>query len=258
MNGKALLAKGVLALVVELAVFAALLFGSAGTAHWTAGWVFMAIFFVFGLAITLWLARADPRTPRREDVLADPEGTASLGQGVRDRGIAALCSLVDPDAPGRREARVVGGSWLATPLGSPGTPALVLRHIPDLQGERVSRPRGEAARGAGSEGGKHRPVPLREAPHVLEHVPVLPRKRAPARLVVGPAAVPGATGTTRLEDHPRRPDAEEPIGGIQRVRAEREVPAYPPHLVTVHQPPTNYALGSLLVQVIFLDLLVVI
>ena len=60
MNRKVLLAKGVLALVAEFAVFAALLFASAGTVLWTAGWVFMAIFFGFALAITLWVGREDP------------------------------------------------------------------------------------------------------------------------------------------------------------------------------------------------------
>src|SRR5215216_5641890 len=60
MNRKALLAKGLLALIVEFAVFAALLFGSAGTVLWPAGWVFMAIFFGFALAITLWVDRHDP------------------------------------------------------------------------------------------------------------------------------------------------------------------------------------------------------
>ncbi len=53
MNRKAPLKKGLLALTAEFAVFAALLFVSAGTVRWTAGWMFMAIFFGFGLAITL-------------------------------------------------------------------------------------------------------------------------------------------------------------------------------------------------------------
>jgi protein-S-isoprenylcysteine O-methyltransferase Ste14 len=60
MNRKALLARGVFALAAESAVFATLLFVSAGTVLWTAGWMFIAIFFVFGLGITLWLAREDP------------------------------------------------------------------------------------------------------------------------------------------------------------------------------------------------------
>jgi len=60
MNRKALVAKGILALAAECAVFAALLFVSAGTVRWPAGWVFIAIFFGFALAITLWLGRQDP------------------------------------------------------------------------------------------------------------------------------------------------------------------------------------------------------
>ena len=60
MNRKALLVKGVLALVAEFAVFAALLFVSAGTVLWAAGWVFVAIFFGLALAITLWVGREDP------------------------------------------------------------------------------------------------------------------------------------------------------------------------------------------------------
>src|SRR5215212_3824697 len=60
MNRKALLVKGILALAAECAIFAALLFVSAGTVRWPAGWVFIAIFFGFALAITLWLGRQDP------------------------------------------------------------------------------------------------------------------------------------------------------------------------------------------------------
>src|SRR5829696_6866364 len=60
MNRKALLAKGVLVLIAEFAVFAALLFVSAGTVLWPAGWVFMTIFFVFALAITLRVGRQGP------------------------------------------------------------------------------------------------------------------------------------------------------------------------------------------------------
>ena len=60
MNRKALLTKGILVLIAEFAVFAALLFVSAGTVLWTAGWVFIGIFFGFGLVITLWMGREDP------------------------------------------------------------------------------------------------------------------------------------------------------------------------------------------------------
>ena len=60
MNRNALLGKALLEVVAELAVFAALVFVSAGTLLWPAGWVFLAIFFGFALAIVLWLAREDP------------------------------------------------------------------------------------------------------------------------------------------------------------------------------------------------------
>src|SRR5215218_8176598 len=60
MSRKTLMAKGLLALIAEFAVFAALLFVSAGALLWPAGWVFLAIFFGFALALVLWLAREDP------------------------------------------------------------------------------------------------------------------------------------------------------------------------------------------------------
>jgi protein-S-isoprenylcysteine O-methyltransferase Ste14 len=60
MDRKALLGKALLEVLAEFAVFAALLFVSAGTLLWPAGWAFMALFFSFALAIVLWLAREDP------------------------------------------------------------------------------------------------------------------------------------------------------------------------------------------------------
>ena len=60
MNRNALLGKALLEVVAEFSVFGALLFASAGTLLWPAGWVFLAIFFGFALAIVLWLAREDP------------------------------------------------------------------------------------------------------------------------------------------------------------------------------------------------------
>ena len=60
MNRKALLGRALLEVSAEFAVFAALLFVSAGTLLWPAGWAFMALFFGFALAITLWLAREKP------------------------------------------------------------------------------------------------------------------------------------------------------------------------------------------------------
>jgi protein-S-isoprenylcysteine O-methyltransferase Ste14 len=60
MNRKALLGRALLEVFAEFAVFAALLFVSAGTLLWPAGWTFMALFFGFALAIVLWLAREEP------------------------------------------------------------------------------------------------------------------------------------------------------------------------------------------------------
>jgi protein-S-isoprenylcysteine O-methyltransferase Ste14 len=60
MNRNALLGKALLAVLAEFAVFAAALFGSAGTLLWPAGWAFMALFFGFALAMVLWLAREEP------------------------------------------------------------------------------------------------------------------------------------------------------------------------------------------------------
>ena len=53
-------AKLTLALGVEFLVFAALLFGAAGTLRWIAGWVFMALFFGFALVVSIMLLRHDP------------------------------------------------------------------------------------------------------------------------------------------------------------------------------------------------------
>jgi len=60
MNRNALLGKALLVVLAEFAVFAALLFVSAGTLLWFAGWAFIAIFFGFALAIVVWLARKEP------------------------------------------------------------------------------------------------------------------------------------------------------------------------------------------------------
>jgi protein-S-isoprenylcysteine O-methyltransferase Ste14 len=60
MNRNALLGKALLEVLAEFAVFAALLFVSAGTLLWPAGWAFIAIFFGFAVAIVLWLARKEP------------------------------------------------------------------------------------------------------------------------------------------------------------------------------------------------------
>jgi hypothetical protein len=60
LNRNALLGKALLEVLAEFAVFTALLFVSAGTLLWPAGWAFIVLFFGFALAIVLWLTREDP------------------------------------------------------------------------------------------------------------------------------------------------------------------------------------------------------
>jgi hypothetical protein len=58
MNRSVLLGKALLEVLAEFAVFAALLFISAGTLLWPAGWAFIVLF--FGFALVVWLARENP------------------------------------------------------------------------------------------------------------------------------------------------------------------------------------------------------
>jgi protein-S-isoprenylcysteine O-methyltransferase Ste14 len=60
MNRSALLGKALLEVFAEFAVFAALLFISAGTLLWPAGWAFIVLFFGFALSLVVWLARKEP------------------------------------------------------------------------------------------------------------------------------------------------------------------------------------------------------
>jgi protein-S-isoprenylcysteine O-methyltransferase Ste14 len=52
--------KVALAVIVEAGVFGLLLFGSAGTLEWGAGWAWMLLMFGGGGAVTVLLARRDP------------------------------------------------------------------------------------------------------------------------------------------------------------------------------------------------------
>ena len=89
MNRKALLAKALLEVLAEFAVFAALLFVSAGTLLWPAGWAFMTLFFSFALAIVLWLAREDP------ELLAERMSSPiQRGQPLWDKVFVAVVLLL--------------------------------------------------------------------------------------------------------------------------------------------------------------------
>ena len=89
MNRKALLAKALLEVLAEFAVFAALLFVSAGTLLWPAGWAFMALFFGFALALVIWLAREEP------ELLAERMSSPiQRGQPLWDKAfVAAVMAL---------------------------------------------------------------------------------------------------------------------------------------------------------------------
>ena len=55
-----LIAKLVFQLSVMLALYAALLFGGAGTWDWPSGWAFLAVFGLCSVTVSIWLAFADP------------------------------------------------------------------------------------------------------------------------------------------------------------------------------------------------------
>jgi len=49
-----------IAIAIELLVFAALLFGAAGTLRWPAAWIYLILFAGLVVPFCLWLARRDP------------------------------------------------------------------------------------------------------------------------------------------------------------------------------------------------------
>jgi protein-S-isoprenylcysteine O-methyltransferase Ste14 len=89
MNRKALLGKALLEVLAEFAVFAALLFVSAGTLLWPAGWAFLALFFSFALALVLWLAREEPEL--LEERMSSP---MQRGQPLWDKAFVAAVMVL--------------------------------------------------------------------------------------------------------------------------------------------------------------------
>ena len=55
-----MIAKLLLQNTITVVVLGALLFASAGTLHWPAAWVFLAVSAIIGPACGLWLAKTDP------------------------------------------------------------------------------------------------------------------------------------------------------------------------------------------------------
>ncbi|HZZ32363.1 MAG TPA: isoprenylcysteine carboxylmethyltransferase family protein [Phenylobacterium sp.] len=47
-------------MVLLMVALAGLLFGAAGTFGWPSAWAYLALFFILGIGISLWLARVDP------------------------------------------------------------------------------------------------------------------------------------------------------------------------------------------------------
>src|SRR5215208_4912790 len=234
MNRKALLGKALLEVLAEFAVFAALLFVSAGTLLWPAGWAFIAIFFSFAVAIVLWLARKEPEL--LQERMSSP---MQSGQPLWDKMFVAAVLLLFLTWLIVMPLDAVRFGWSEVPewLQLMGTLGIVLSfYIMFLTfRENAYLPGGEAARGEGTERGEHWSVPLREASHVCEHVLVLPWERTAARFVVGSPALRCTVGSTGLEDSPRRADARERTGRIRRVRTEGEVQAHSPHLVSIRR-----------------------
>jgi protein-S-isoprenylcysteine O-methyltransferase Ste14 len=87
--GANLIPKVLFQIAVMLIVFAAILFGAAGTWDWPSGWVFLALFGVLGVSVSLWLAKADP------DLLAERmKSPIQRGQKPWDRLFLGGLSLV--------------------------------------------------------------------------------------------------------------------------------------------------------------------
>jgi protein-S-isoprenylcysteine O-methyltransferase Ste14 len=87
--GSNLVPKVLVQIALMLIVFAAILFGAAGTRDWPSGWAFLGLFGVLGVSISLWLAKADP------DLLAERmKSPIQRGQKPWDRLFLGGLSVV--------------------------------------------------------------------------------------------------------------------------------------------------------------------
>src|SRR5215208_1671115 len=141
MNRNALLGKALLEVLAEFAVFAALIFVSAGTLLWPAGWAFIAIFFGFAVAIVLWLARKEPEL--LQERMSSP---IQRGQPLWDKMFVAAVLLLFLTWLIVMPLDVVRFGWSEVPdwlqLMGALSRALVLHHVLDLPGKCVSLPGG--------------------------------------------------------------------------------------------------------------------
>jgi len=75
--------------VLWLGVMAILLFGPAGTIHWTGAWIFLIETFVISVVFGLWLARHDPALLKER--LRPP---IQKGQSIQDKIVTGLLVLL--------------------------------------------------------------------------------------------------------------------------------------------------------------------
>jgi protein-S-isoprenylcysteine O-methyltransferase Ste14 len=78
-----------LSALVWIAFIGVLLFGSAGTLDWTAGWIFMAEFVICAAVITAWLAFHDQGLLKER-----MGGLYQKGQGIADRIFMSFIAVV--------------------------------------------------------------------------------------------------------------------------------------------------------------------
>jgi len=95
-SGK-LIVKAALGLTQLVAVLALALFVAAGTARWVGGWVLLGLFTASSVAVTLYLARADPALLERRTQagpVAEKERSQKIIQAVA--GISFLSTVIVP------------------------------------------------------------------------------------------------------------------------------------------------------------------
>ena len=206
----------------------------------------MAIFFGFGLAITLWMGREDP------ELLAERLSyPIQEGQPLWDKVFIAAITLLfvlwlvlmPLDAVRFGWSEVPGWLRIAGAIGLILSFCIVsltfrenayLAPVVKLQEER-----GQTVVTTG---------PYRYVRHPMYTSMLLffPGSALLLGSWGGPAAVPRASEPARLENRPRRPDAEERAGRIRPVRTQGEVPAHPSRLVTSKNRAPGGVFGMLL------------
>jgi hypothetical protein len=175
--------------------FALALFLPAGTLAWSAAWVFLALFFGFYLALTVWLIRHNPALLRERMRLrtADQQGWDKVLFPVLLSFPFAWLIFVSFDAVRALVAcpGLASGRW----CDRPGR--LIRALVPDVSGKYVSVSGRPHSRGARAHRRLHRSVSLCATSNVCCHCGLCGGDAAPARILVrraGGAAVCGLAG----------------------------------------------------------------